>query len=259
MKFFISLRSELLKTKRSAVWLSILILSAIIPIFMLLVIREYHDGELSDQVAIIRKDAWNFYFKQGAAMIGFTLLPIYVVLISTLLPQIEYRNQTWKQVFAAPQSYGRIYLSKFIVLQLFILVFLIAHSLFMGGSALLSAIFNPKFEFSANHLDWANMIVTLAQCYVAVLGLSALQFWLGLRFKSFILPIGIGILCSVLGIINMIGYPVINADKYFFNYTGYIFIANNAPKIPLILWSSVAYTGLFFLFGLLDFSRTKSR
>lgn len=259
MSLAISLKSEFLKTKRSPTWILTFIMAAFAPVFMLLVFQEQQDGHISDDVARISKDPWAFYYYQGWGIISMVFLPMFVVLMSTLLPQIEYRNHTWKQVFAAPQSFGKLYLSKFLIFQFFIIVFIIAHVVFVGISGLISGQINPKFNFYGHGLDLLKIITPLAKTYVAILALSTLQFWMGMRFKSFLVPVGVGVLLSILGMINMIGYPVVDSAKYFINFSGFIVIKTNAAKVPYVLWSSAAYAIGILLLGFIDFSRIKER
>ncbi len=259
MNLIISLKSEFLKTKRSPIWLFTIAMALIVPIFVLIIFKEEHDGVPSDQIKVFSKDAWNFYFYQGRGMISIVFLPMFIVLISTLLPQIEYRNHTWKQIFASPQSYGKIYFAKFLIFNLFILSYFIAHSMFMGISGLLSGMLNPKFNFSGNSLDWLQFATKMAQAYLAILPLATLQFWMGLRFKSFLIPVGVGVLFSILGMINMIGYKLIDPDKFFFNYAAFIFFKENVTRIPYVLWCSAAYASVILLIGFFDFSRVRER
>ncbi len=259
MSLAISLRSEFLKTKRSPTWLLTVIMAAFAPTFMLLVFREEQDGHVSDDIVRVSKDAWNFYYYQGWGIISMVFLPMFVVLMSTLLPQIEFRNHTWKQVFAAPQSFAKLYFSKFLLFQFFILAFIALHILFVGLSGFISGIINPRFNFSGNSLDWLKMITALSKTYIAILALSTIQFWMGIRFKSFLVPVGVGVLMSILGMINMIGFPVVDAAKYFYNFSGFIIIKSNAAKVNYVLWSSAAYALIFLGLGFLDFSRIKER
>ena len=97
MKFLTALRSEILKTKRTASFYFTLAGAAPIPaIFLLNVLTG--GGDLN----AIRKDPLNGIFELGLERNGVMFLPLFVILVCTLLPQIEYRNNTWKQVFAAP-------------------------------------------------------------------------------------------------------------------------------------------------------------
>src|SRR6188472_311314 len=122
MKLPIALRSEMLKTKRTASFYFTIIGAAPIPaIFLLNVLTGGGD------VAALGKDPLNAIFELGAERNGLIFFPLFVILICTLLPQIEYRNNTWKQVFASPQSKGNIFLAKFLNINLLIILFLVAH------------------------------------------------------------------------------------------------------------------------------------
>lgn len=253
MSLAISFRSEFLKTKRSPVWILTLVMAAFAPVFMLLVFQEEHDGQLSDQVKVINKGAWDFYYYQGIGMISVVFMPMFIILMSTLLPQIEYRNHTWKQVLASPQSFGKLYFSKFVIFQIFILCFIIASLCFIGLSGVVSNMLNPKFNFYAHRLDWTKMLTMTVKAYGAILALSGIQFWMGIRFKSFLLPIGVGVLCSILGMINMLGFHVIDAAKFPYTFSAFIVFKENASKIPAVLWNSGAYMIGFLVLGFLDF------
>jgi hypothetical protein len=258
MSLTISLKSELTKIKRSPIWILTFVAAALAPALLLLAISETHDGgQPSDDIGKMAKGAWDFYYYQGIGILSFVFLPMFVILTSTLLPQIEYRNHTWKQVLASPQSYGKLYISKFLIFQLVIVVFIVASLAFMALSGVVSAALNPKFNFYAHPLDWEKMLLSFAKAYVAILGLSAIQFWVGLRFKSFLVPIGAGVLCFILGMINMLGYPVIDAAKFPITYSGFVFIKQNAAKVAEVLWYSTAYMAMILLVGFLDFRYKK--
>src|SRR4030095_6021798 len=99
MSFFLSLQSELLKTKRTpAVWISI-IGAVLIPgfLFFIYLIK-------ADEIMEYLKSPWEVHIGMGWKSAGFLFFPMFTILICALVPQIEYRNNTWKQVYALPQS-----------------------------------------------------------------------------------------------------------------------------------------------------------
>ncbi|RYG20865.1 MAG: hypothetical protein EOO07_04115 [Chitinophagaceae bacterium] len=106
-------------------------------------------------------------------------------------------------------------------------------------------------------MNWEKMLLSISKAYVAILGLSAIQFWMGIRFKSFLVPIGAGVMCFILGMINMLGYPVIDAAKFPINYSGFIFLKQNAAKVPEVLWLSTAYMAGVLVLGFFDFRYKK--
>ncbi|HEU4470750.1 MAG TPA: ABC transporter permease, partial [Flavisolibacter sp.] len=126
MKLLTALRSEMLKTKRTASLYFTPIGAAFIPaIFLLNILTE------GDDLNNISKDPLNTIFKLNLERTGLVFFPMFVILVCTLLPQIEYRNNTWKQLFASPQTKSDIFLAKFLNINLLIVIFLLANLFFM--------------------------------------------------------------------------------------------------------------------------------
>src|SRR5690349_1843955 len=64
---------------------------------------------------------WEQHFGMGWNSLNSFLLPMYIILICAMIPQIEYKNNAWKQVFSSPQSTANIFFSKFLTVHLMIL------------------------------------------------------------------------------------------------------------------------------------------
>lgn len=52
----------------------------------------------------------------GMAIDGSFLLPMGLILATSLITQMEFRNNTWKQLHTTPQKYSTIFTAKFIVI-----------------------------------------------------------------------------------------------------------------------------------------------
>lgn len=194
MSLVISVRSEILKSKRtSAFWLTIFGAAFVPGIIMLSYV--FSPAMAAKTLAA---NAWQKHFISGWQNLNTFLFPMFVVLICTLIPQIEFKNNTWKQVFASPQSYGEIFFSKFITIQLLILLFFFTFNVLMILAGMIPGLFNSQLPFLQHPIDWASLMKMSAQTYLSALGISAIQYWLALRFRSFIAPVGIG-LALVLG------------------------------------------------------------
>ncbi len=63
--------------------------------------------------------------------INLPILPLFIILISILLLQTEYRDKTWKQMFSSPQKLINVFLAKFIILHVLILLFLLSYNLYL--------------------------------------------------------------------------------------------------------------------------------
>ena len=250
MNLLISLRSELLKTTRTASFYLTLIGAAVGPVIYLLnVLLDESEIDAS------REDPLNSLFKTLSEMNGAALFPLFIILICTLLPQIEYRNNTWKQLFASPQTKINVFAAKFLNVQLLMLVFLIATHLFMFVTIAGVNFIKPSLNVFKHPLNGSAVLVNAANAYILVLALSSIQFWLGLRFKNFIVPIGIGFALWLTGTIMAVQYK--SNLVYYFPYSFQAFPVSIKLKSQLtqVAWASLGYALLFLIVGFFDFRR----
>ncbi len=189
MSFALSLQSELLKTKRTAsFWLSILGAALIPTIFFLKCVLDPAEAAPAFQAT-----PWKTYFKIAWEALSTFLLPMYIILICALIPQIEFKNNAWKQVFASPQSTSQIFFSKFLTVHLMILLCYALFNALIIISGVSVNLIHSQYAFLDHSIDWLSLMQLNAKIYISILGISAIQFWLSLRFKSFIGPVGIGL------------------------------------------------------------------
>jgi hypothetical protein len=249
MSLVISLRSELLKTRKASLYLT-LIAAAVGPVMYLLNVL-LDDGEIDP----LEKDPLNALFKILSDMNGVALFPLFVILICTLLPQIEYRNNTWKQVFVSPQTKLNVFLAKFINLQLLMLLFLIATHLFMLLTIAAINIIKPGLNLFTHPLDINTMVVNAANAYMLVMGLCAIQFWMGLRFRNFIVPIGIGFALWLMGTIMAVQYK--SDLVFYFPYSFQAFPVSTKLKaqVTTVAFTSLGYAVLVLLPAFFDFRK----
>ena len=153
MNFIISLRSELLKTTGTASFYLTLIGAAVGPVMYLLNVL-IDENEIDDA----GKDPLNALFKMLSEMNGAALFPLFIILICTLLPQIEYRNNTWKQVFASPQTKVNVFLAKFMNVHLLMLAFLIATHVFMFLTIIVVNFIKPSLNLFVNFASTFDVI-----------------------------------------------------------------------------------------------------
>jgi lantibiotic transport system permease protein len=249
MNLLISLRSELLKTRTASFYLT-LIGAAVGPVMYLLNIL-LDEGE-SDS---LKKDPLNAIFKILSDMNGTALFPLFVILICTLLPQIEYRNNTWKQVFASPQTKLNVFLAKFMNVHLLMLVFLIATHLFMFVTIVGVNFIKPGLNLLEQPLDGNRILVNAINAYILCLAICGIQFWMGLRFRNFIVPIGIGFALWLTGTIMAVQYK--SNLVFYFPYSFHAFPVSTKLKSQLtqVAWTSLGYAFLFLIVGFFDFRR----
>jgi hypothetical protein len=184
MTLLLSFRSEILKLKRTlSVYLCVLA-AAFGPLMSFLEHTE-PDEKLAKGLN------WTEHFLEGREPICIALLPFYIILVCALLMQIENRDKTWKQLLSSPQRKFDIFFGKFLALQLMVLLFLIFYNLFTAVTGVVIEIMDPAIY--GGKLDLYRIISVNTQTWILSLGLSALQFWLSLRFRNFVAPLGIGL------------------------------------------------------------------
>lgn len=252
MKLLTALRSEILKTKRTASFYFTLAGATPVPlIFLLNVLTGGSD------LAAIRKDPLNTIFEMGTERNGLVFFPMFVILVCTLLPQIEYRNNTWKQVLASPQTKGTLYLAKFLNINGLILLFLVANLFFLSMAALATHFLDPTLDLFSHSFDLKRLVIRTANAYVTMLAICTFQFWLGLRFRNFIIPTAVGFGLWIAGMMMSLEFHSNLADVFPYSFQTFPFLSGLHSKMTQVVWTSAGYATLFLVLGFLDFRRRR--
>lgn len=187
--FIYSFQSEWLKKKRSlASW--IVIIGGFFTPAIIIVARIVHSDKLQ---AIYSSDGfWKLLWKNSWESMAIFLLPLGVILSASLITQIEYKNNTWKQLHTLPLNLTTIFFSKLAVIIVMMFQFFILFNIGMYLSAvvpylLVSGAPYPKDPFPAMFFLKENMFF-----FIDCLPIIALQYLISLRYKNFLVPVGIG-------------------------------------------------------------------
>jgi len=249
MNLPVSLRSELLKTRAASFYLTLIGAAAGPVMYLLNVLIDENEIDPSAQ------DPLNALFNILSEMNGTAIFPLFIILICTLLPQIEYRNNTWKQVFSSPQTKVNVFLAKFMNVHLLMLVFLVATHLFMLLTIAGINFIKPTLNLFTHPLNGSTILINAANAYILLLAVCAIQFWIGLCFRNFIVPIGIGFALWLTGTIMAVQYK--SGLVYYFPYSFHAFpvSAKLKSQLPQVAWTSLAYAFLVLIAGFYDFRR----
>ena len=250
MNILISLRSERLKTKRSASFYLALAAAAFTPSIGLLDL--FFDGVKPDKGGVIFNEMFSSWFGITATI----PFPIFIILICTLLPQIEFKNNTWKQLLSSPQTKWNVFFAKFINLQLFVFLFIVFNQLLVFLSAVILHFKEPSLQVLNQPINGFQIATTLTNSYVALLALATIQFWLGLRFRNFMVSIAIGMGLWFMGTIlaTQLKPGLIQYFPYSFHMS-VGFPQFQAEEISTIRLCSLGYTAAFLLIGFLSFRK----
>lgn len=253
--FLISLQTEFMKVRHSAALWMVLAGSAFLPLMQILMYLTKTNNFLAE----LGKDPWMGHIRIGFQGASFFLWPMFIILVASMVTQIEYRNNTWKQVMASPLKVGDVYFSKFIVIQSMILA---GYLLFDGWelfSASVTQMFQPGFNFFHSPVHWQSILFLDIKSYIAILGMSTIQYCISLRFKNFIGSIGIGLALIISGLFMMSWDKV----EYFpYAYSALTFIRGRFNGDFILLkheYWSLAYFAFFLSVGFADFLFRRER
>jgi hypothetical protein len=134
-----------------------------------------------------------------------------IVLLVSLLLNIEHKSNTWKYIFVLPISKAKIFFSKYLVMISLIIVFyFLMLFFFITGGVILSLwksefnflLFKPSYFYHSVQSGIPSYII---KSFISLLGIIAIHFWLSFRLKNLILDIGIGLAGLVLAVSMYIG------------------------------------------------------
>ena len=252
MNFYKIIHIELKKIKSTASLQLALISGFFIPvIYFIYYLTKYTSLIPSEGV-----DPWEKFISEQFRNTAPFLLPILFILQTSLVAQIEHRVNGFKYIFTQPVQRWKVYLSKMITVILVLLISFISFAVLLYCSGSLVGSIHKELMFTEHPFPWIRVISFLTTVFIANLGLLAIQFWLSLRFKNFIVPIGIGMVLLVTGLI------VYRAEEslympYSYSIHGMI-LANSNPNSwfpEQIGWYSLCTFTLFTVVGCWEITR----
>ncbi|MBI2730004.1 MAG: ABC transporter permease [Sphingobacteriales bacterium] len=254
MNILASFKTELIKLKRSAALWVVVLGAGFVPFIFLL---SYLIKPVSN-IKRLGNNPWAAHVGELWQAFSIFLLPMFIILICSLVLQIEYKNNTWKQVYASPQSYANIFFSKLGGIITMILLLFVLFNVFALGAAIIPNLFYKGFKFLATTFNWQKFMVLNIRLFISTLGIIAFQYWLSMRFKNFIVPIGIGLACLIATLIAMRWehiFKIPYAHPFLTMQFGEVkkgFLQNHE-------WNSIGYFIVFTALGFLDMRLRKER
>lgn len=257
-RFIDALYSEWLKQRRSlAAWM--VICGACFTPSIILLVRLYQSTSLPALYA--RADFWTKLWYSAWESAAILLLPLGAVLATSLIVQIEYRNNGWKQVRTLPLSTPTIFFAKLAIVLSMLAQFLILFMIAIWLSAAIPAWIVPGLSMPLAPLplsDWAQDLVVY---FVACLPIVALQYALSLQLRNFIAPLGVGLLLWV-GSLAALSSRFGVLSPYAHTMLAYLQDQPN-PKMPVPILDSqamaLAYAAIFIVVGYLLFALRKQK
>jgi hypothetical protein len=191
MKTFLhSFRSEWLKTRHTAASWLVIIGGFFMPvIFTLIQIIKPN----SFSTLVFGAEFWNVILVRAWEFTSILLMPFGVILATSLIAQIEFKNNAWKQVCTTPQSMTTIFSAKLMVIVMMLAQFFVYFNLGLWLSPYVAAFFNHSLPLPDTILPPMKYAADAWAFFITYLPIVALQYLVSLRFGNFLISIGTGL------------------------------------------------------------------
>ncbi|MCE6991897.1 ABC transporter permease [Dyadobacter sp. CY323] len=241
-----SFQSEWLKRRHSAAsWLTLIGALFIPAIVLTKRISDYGTLSQSNSSGKI----WNQVYGQCWQYMSVFLLPMGIILTASLLAQIEFGNNAWKQVHTTPQSHTTLFLAKFAVAITMLFQFFLIFNAGIILTGILPALLFRDVPFPQQDFPFLGFLTGNAKFFLYALPILSLQYLLSIHIRNFMVPIGIGfalVVASLIAVSWKYGYflPYTYCSKQFL-------INDNRidPDVNIYYWSA----GYFILFTALNY------
>lgn len=192
-----SVWSEWLKRKRSLTTWLVAGSAAFVPSIILL--SRFRHVETLPRV--YQQDRfWDTLWVQSWEAMALMILPLAIMLMVSLITQIEYRNNTWKQLHASPQPLVTIFVAKLVVIAVLLgaMVGGFIGAVYLAG--VLPAVVFSHVDLPGRAFPLTRFVSRAAVLLVDSLPIVGLQYLLAMRLQSFLTPLGIGMALWILSI-----------------------------------------------------------
>lgn len=242
MSIFIdSLGSEWLKRKRTAAAWLVIIGGFFIPL-LILIARLYESEGLA--AANQTPKFWEIQYTRCWEFMGFFLLPLGVILATSLVTQLEFRNNTWKQLCTTPQSLTTIFLAKLSVILIMLVQFFLLFNIGIYLTGVLPCLFFSNVHYPSEPFPFGLFLKGSSLFFLDALPILALQYLVSLRFRNFLVPLGVGLglyVASFIAVHWKYGYWIP------YTYCYYNFLGKRSPlpaTISIQTWALAYFAGL---------------
>ena len=247
-----NIKNELIKLNRTfAFWLTI-ISALIIPLLFFFVYLVKH-ANLAQAPEI---NPWDKFMANQIQNAIPALVPMFIVLITSLIIQVEHKSSGIKHLFSLPIPKWSVYYSKLSIVLFSIVTTYIYFFIAILIFGCLLGFIHSDLAFLDFQPDYFKYIKMLGTSFVASLGIVGIQFWLSFRVKNFIVPLAIGMTFFVIGLIASQA-----PESIYFPYSFNVLSISFGDKMPLTFGVSTVtvYSISCFLitaiFGYLDVRR----
>lgn len=232
------IKAELLKIKRMSIWG----LAVTLPIIAIILgVKTYAYIKINYP----KITPWEGLNETSSTVFVGMLLQMFMIYVTIVMGKVENLNNGWKQLLAMPVKRSRVYISKYIVVILVLVVSLISYLIEYSITA---------YFLGAKGMIPVEVFLNILYVFITIQPITIMLFLLANKFSSLVIPIGAGMFIILSGF--FIGQS--NYWKYApWTYPMYIIQGGLNMKteiLPLLLLSLFIFALIFYL-DMINFKR----
>lgn len=245
--------SEWLKLKRSAVLRLTIAGAFVVPVIMIIAAFASPDRYAE---GVTNENFWVKHYHGSWQFMNMFLLPLGIILIISLLLQLEHSNNGWRQQQLLPVKPAVTFVSKFVLILILALLFVTLFSIGIYISGILPAAFMSGIDLPAGEFPFLRILKRSLLLTAACLPVVTMQFMLCMLFRNFMLPMGIGIALFVASLIS-VSWKYGGALPY--TWPALEFMQTNVASAYLYPqgWIPYAYSAAFLVLGFIIYRTRK--
>jgi len=251
MTLFRVLHAEMLKLKRTIALKMVVLAPAVV---VLLVLFMASQAPFST-VQRIAGNEWTVLARQTLRFWALLMMPLYITLETALVAGLDHSENQWKGLMARPVPRWTLYVTKLLL----IMAMTAASTLVVVAGILLDGAILPRIQPELTFrppVPW----VTILRDGVLVAGLAFLeltiQHWVSLRWRSFSVAVGAGIVAMVVGFIAVAAGQMAGGWPLYVPWALPLLIFSNQPhNTQAALWIGCAAGVVVAVAGCVEFCR----
>ena len=248
-----ALRAEALKMKRTIALKMVVLAPVAVVLLTLFMASQAPSGTLRRGGIVV--NPWLALSRVNLQFWGLLMLPLYVALQTALIAGLDHADSQWKALFARPVPRWTIYVAKLIVVTLMAA----SSAAILVAGVLAEGAFLRWLDVSLGFgatVPVAAIVSQAAQVAALAFLFLTIQHWVSLRWRSFSVAIGFGIVAMVTSFAMLLAAGQYGAWPQYFPWSLPMLVMARQPQnIPTVLWICGLAGILTSVAGCIDFCR----
>jgi len=200
-------------------------------------------------------DEWGALARVNFQVWGLLMLPSYLTLQTALIAGLDHSENQWKALLARPVPRWTVYIAKLLV----VIAMLVASTAVLASGVLLEGAILHQFDLESRFgfpVPIGRIFQKAAQMTVLAFLYLTVQHWVSLRWRSFSVAIGFGIIAMITGFSMLLTAGQYGTWPQYFPWSlPMLVLAKQAQNIQAAIWISIAIAIMVAAAGCADFCR----